>query len=77
MMHSSYVYMCSLHICCFIMIQCLAIMAARTDTPDLLDPNIDMVHRSRLSAIQNVQLNTLRPRAPDRLLRIDHRWVVR
>src|SRR5438105_430735 len=52
-------------------------MAAKySPTPDLLDPNIDSGHRSYLSAVQRVELATLRSRPPRELLWLDQCWFV-
>ena len=42
---------------------------------ELLDPQIDVRHRSYHIAVQGEELPVLRPRVPDELMRIDERWI--
>ena len=51
--------------------------AHSTPTPVLLDKDIDVGHRSFLSAVQHKELQPLRPRPPRELLLLDERWTDR
>lgn len=51
--------------------------SAPYETPELLDRDVDMVHRSYLSAVTRTNLEVLRLRTPRDLLRLDERWFGR
>ena len=50
---------------------------ARQDTPELLDPAIDVRHRSHLTAVQGAQLGTFRARTCGELLPVHDAFVDR
>ena len=54
-------------------------MAAQNDvpTPELLDPGIDLGHRSYLLAVEHRHLGVLRPHPPAEFLCLDPQWIGR
>jgi hypothetical protein len=51
--------------------------ADMAQTPELLDANTDVRHRSYLAALEGQQLHELRPRVAKELLHLDDRWLDR
>ncbi|WVZ72102.1 LOW QUALITY PROTEIN: hypothetical protein U9M48_020614 [Paspalum notatum var. saurae] len=52
-------------------------MAEEELTPELLDPGIDLGHRSYMSAVQHKHLAIFQCRLPKEYLELDNRWIER
>lgn len=56
-------------------IMLIAGMADAYETPELLDPALDLTHRSFQSAVKGVNLGRVRARIPLEGWPIDPRWI--